>query len=749
MSTPATVQGQTLFDLLPALYKLRDAALAPLTAPQAAELRHLLGAAPLNTTQQLRLSHLQTLARGPLQSLLLLIDEQLAILADDLNQLYDDQFIETCAPWVIPYLGSLIGYQPVHGVATAIASPRAEVAHTISFRRRKGTILVLEQLARDATGWGAHATEQFQLIATTQSMKHLRPQNHYAPSLRRWQPGEYLGTGFDQTPHTIDVRSIAIARGRYNLQNIAIFLWPLTAQTITKATAPPVGTTNQFFRFNTLGADIPLFNNPISQGSTITSPAQPANVASRLTRRVLCADNQSGNGAVFYGEGNSLAVYLNGTLLNPYEIQIANLSGPDGTWTNTPTANTGISAAIDPELGRIALPPLASGAPSPNVQVSFCQGFSADLGAGEYPRSDTFTVQQEQSVLPFPDTASPARYATLQDAFAFALSSVPGNGQIAIEITDSGTYAPITPAQPSLVVSVPAGTTIELRAADGHRPTLLLPTEMTVTGGTNSTFQINGLLIAYLAVPAAPVPSALIHVPNDGTNALSNLNLSHCTLVPGLSLLPTGAPQFAGKASLLAEVPGLQVTIEKSIVGGLEIAPLASATISDSIVDGGDPACVAYAAPDGASGGGSLTLTGTTMIGKLHASLLNLVSNSIVHARLTLKDKWPAPVWADRKQQGCVRFSSLPDVAILPRQFNCVQPIGGVVQTVFYSLRFGGPGYARLHPATCDTIRRGADDGGEMGAFHFLLAPMRETDLRVRLKEYLPAGLEFGIYFEA
>ena len=37
------------------------------------------------------------------------------MLADDLDQLYDDQFIETCAPWVIPYIGDLIGYQSVEG----------------------------------------------------------------------------------------------------------------------------------------------------------------------------------------------------------------------------------------------------------------------------------------------------------------------------------------------------------------------------------------------------------------------------------------------------------------------------------------------------------------------------------------------------------------------------------------------------------------------------------------------------------
>jgi len=156
--------GQDLFNLLPAYYRQKDTQLALaanlLTAQEAASLKTLLtNQASLDPASQAQLAALQAkAAMGPLQSLLMLIAEQVAAVEEDLNQLYDDEFIETCAPWVIPYIGDLIGYQPVHGVAAAVASPRAEVAHTISFRRRKGTILVIEQLDRDVTGWGAHAS---------------------------------------------------------------------------------------------------------------------------------------------------------------------------------------------------------------------------------------------------------------------------------------------------------------------------------------------------------------------------------------------------------------------------------------------------------------------------------------------------------------------------------------------------------------------------------------------------------------
>ena len=53
---------------------------------------------------------------SPLKALCGVIAEEIAVLRENLDQLYDDQFIETCAEWVAPYIGDLIGYRPLHGV---------------------------------------------------------------------------------------------------------------------------------------------------------------------------------------------------------------------------------------------------------------------------------------------------------------------------------------------------------------------------------------------------------------------------------------------------------------------------------------------------------------------------------------------------------------------------------------------------------------------------------------------------------
>ena len=765
-----SLQGLDLFNLLPAFYRLRDTQLAQsqklLTPAELAQLAALQALTPpLSADQQAELNQLLAKAsRGPLQSLLMVIQEQLAVLAEDLDQLYDDQFIETCAEWVIPYIGDLIGYQSVKGIAPSVDDPRSEVANTISFRRRKGTVLVMEQLARDATGWGAHAVEFFLILADTQYMNHIRLHNYYAPDLRDWKPGLYMDTGFDRTAHKVDVRRIASRRGRYNIQNIGIFLWSLSAYSVTKSPAPAVTAGQPLcFRFSSLGMDIPLFHKAVSQGPQIAAPAQPVNVADRLRRRVLCSDIQKGVGAQFYGESNSLALYVNDALLNPYQIQVCDLSGFDGAWVNLPTAGSPFAAAVDPELGRIALPPPSPGSPTPRVKATYYYGFNANMGGGEYPRaqdSDGFIVDDPAFVFPFPDTAGTPRYTTLQQALDFAVTQLATHGQVAVEIIDSQIY----PQSGTLVLSVdlPAGTTLEFRAADGARPTLLLDGEITVTGAASSTFIVNGLLIAasQSMTPGSPSPIALMHVPAlapDGSqNLLGQLSITHSTLVPGWAMKSQDGSKaqegsrFGAQPCLVAEPAGLQVAVKKSIVGGVRADQFVTVNGSDSIFDATDRTNIAYAAnPDGSIGGGALSLDGCTVIGKVHATLLSLVSNSIFWTEpVSATD---APLLADRKQEGCVRFSYLPLQAVTPRRFECVQQGDQgpyTPQPLFFSLRYGQPGYAKLLASTDNSIRRGADDSGEMGAFHFLLSPLREADLRVRMQEYLPVGMEFGVIYQ-
>jgi hypothetical protein len=684
--------GQKLLALLPALYRLRDA--------QAAQS--------------------QNLPSGPLQSLLMVLAEQIAVVEQDLDQLYDDQFIETCAPWVIPYIGDLVGYQPVRGVPAGAASPRAEVANTIALRRRKGTTLALEQLARDVTGWGAHAVEFFQVLAITQYMNHIRPDNDYAPDLRHWQPGLYVDTGFDRIAHTVDVRRIAVERGRYNLQNVGIFLWSLNAYGMTLSPAASVSGNPLCFRFSSLGRDTQLFNSPQHQGLDIATAAGPPNVPGPLRRLQLCGDIQAiqsrGAPATYYGAGLSLVLQIDGKLVPATAIKMCNLSGTDGSWVNMPAAGPTYVAAIDPELGRIALAPPASGpVSSHDVRATYHYGFTADIGGGEYAREDTFAVKASSTQ---PVVRVPGDFPAAAGGIQSALNALAGDG--VVEITDSGTYAVPT----GLVIDIKPNGHIELRAADGCRPTLVLGGEIKVSGGLDAAFDLNGILVTAKATPSSAM-ATLLHAPpqrpRGQANQLSHLGVTHCTLVPGWALNSNGTAKFSGQPTLIAEpfpaAPStlpvtLPVVIAKSIVGAIRAPELATVAITDSIIDANGRMQAAYAAVNAAAvdqtgPGGALTLQGCTVIGKVHATLMSLASNCIFWSGLATSDTWPAALWIDRKQNGCVRFSCLPQKAITPRQYECVTDGPATPGPLFESLLYGDAAYGKLLPDTDDTIRRG------------------------------------------
>jgi len=750
-----------LFQLVPAVYRLRDAQIAAtmqLLTPAEQTLLATLQATvpPLTIDQQTQFDELMAKSiRGPLESLLMVIEEQLEAFAADLDQLYDDQFIETCAPWVIPYIGDLIGYQSIQGITTAVDNPRSEVADTISMRRRKGTVLVLEQLAREITGWGAYAAEFFKQLADTQYMKHVRMKNSSSPNVRGWESRLNCNSGFSKMTYQVDVHSLATpGLPRYNIQNIGIFLWSLGANSITKGTPTPStanATDGPFcYRFSSLGNDEPLFHAAVSQGEQITVAATEVNVPDFLPRLVLCADMQQGASTSYYGEGASLALYLNDQLLNPYQIQVADLSGAEGAWNNLPAADSRYAVLIDPEMGRLALPPIAIGATPPTLTASYHYGFNGNMGGGEYERRDGFTVTDEAWIFPLPDTASTPRYVHIQDALNFIVTQLGVEGKIALEIQNSDTWTVTTGGL--LSVDLPAGTTVEFRAMDGCRPTILLDGEMSITGGEYSEFLINGLQIGASAAmtPGGLTFSALAHVPllrpDASANQLSTLNLTHCTLVPGWSLKTTGEPVYTTEPALIAEPSGVQIVTEYSIVGAIRTSELVTVSLSNSILDATDRKGVAYAALDKKSGGGALTLVGCTVVGKVHAHVLTLVSNSIIWA--TTSDLWVSGLIADRLQAGCVRFSFLPVNAVTPRRFKCVEQKLASAQPLFFTLRYGDPRYLKMLACTDKSIRRGAEDGGEMGAFHFIQAPQRESDLSVRLQEYLPVGLDVGLVYQ-
>jgi hypothetical protein len=691
-----SVDADTLYRLLPAIHRLRDAEQAP---------------------------------PGQLRALLQILAAEFSVMDDNIDQLLDDLFIETSAEWVIPYIGDLIGYEPLHSLGRAQSLARAEVAHTIALRRRKGTAAVLEQLARDVTGWNARAVECFQLLGATQYMNHTRPHSRYAPNLRYWEPLSRIGGAFDSLSHTVDVRRVDNGSGRFNIPHIALFLWRLTAYPHTHS--PAVQVDDRRYLISPLGHALPLFTHPQTEDQ-ITHLAEPIHVPDPIRRRAMhdrlaqyCSSRPTASAPVDLIEP-SLSIHLDGVEVPRSQVVVCNLSDDGAGWAHAPLSGPlpdgttlDDKIGVDPELGRIAL---GVSVPIPDgIDVSYHHGFSAAMGGGEYRR------EREDDA----PGVTVVRVPTDQQTIADALAALSGDG--VVEITDSRRYPE------TLAIQVAPGRRVVVRAAERCWPTLILAAELPITGGTDSTCSLEGLRIAGAALRVS-----------GGASQLARLRIAHTTLVPGLALDAQGLPLAPDQASLSVESADVTVELDHAIVGALRVHGGSSVIAKDSIIDATASDRMACAAPDGLAPSGTLSLDACTLIGRVRALAVGTVSNSILLARRGAGDARPA-VTVVRRQSGCVRFSHLPTDALTPRRYRC-QPESAAPDVApepqFTSLRYGAPGFCQISRTTPDAIRRGADDESEMGAFHALFPAQRETNLRIRLNEFLRVGLAAGVFYE-
>ncbi|MDH4196198.1 MAG: hypothetical protein OEW05_02175 [Candidatus Aminicenantes bacterium] len=666
-----TIDAKKLAELLPAIHRLHDARLW------------------------------EEKREKPLAEFVGLLAEQVAAIEENLDDLHDDQFIETCADWVVPYIGDLVGCRLLHGGVPGLAGGRAEVANTIRYRRRKGTATMLEQLARDVTGWDARAVEFFERLALTQHMNHIRLDNTSLASLKSASDLETLSTPFEPFVHLGEVRSVVGGRGKYNIPNVGIFLWRLKARGATASPAKPAGPAEKRrFLFSPLGHNMPLLTKPEPEPE-IAHLAGQMNVPLPISRRRFHDHVED-----YYGEDKS--IWIAG-VDNPSAVRVCDLSdrsSPDD-WGPAPPAG---KVAIDPVLGRIYF---GTNHPQPPA-VSFYYGFSADMGGGEYERQSSFIATDDWTVI-----RVPGDYPTLTQALQAAQDQC-----VVIEITDNRRY------QESLSMNLAKDQAIEIRSANGCRPLLELQSPLQIKGD-EAEVTFNGFLIS----------GGALHV----GGKVKTLRIRHCTLVPGQGLKSTGEPLTPGADSLETESGKHSVEISHSIVGPVRLRGEQSLTLTDSILDATQTDGIALAGKDIPSdpwpeAAGIVEIERSTVIGKVHVVFLKLACNSILCS----------PVISKKLQDGCVRFSFVPWDSHVPRRHRCRPACVKDAERTrphFTTLRYGRPGYGQLSRSCPEEIRRGADDGAEMGAFHDLFQPQREANLRCRLDEYLRFGLEAGIFY--
>jgi hypothetical protein len=201
-----------------------------------------------------------------LRSIVAILARQAAIARRSIDRLWEDQFIELCDDWAIPYIGDLVGTRLVHELNRR--GRRVDVARTIFYRRRKGTPLVLELLVRDITGWAGVVVESFRRLARARHGLDPEPGelaglvSETAPGgwakLRSARGADLVDGPFDGYAHTPDFRRLRGRLGRTNIPKLNFHLFRLPPFEVNFATADDFGSGR--FTFDPSGRDIPLFS---------------------------------------------------------------------------------------------------------------------------------------------------------------------------------------------------------------------------------------------------------------------------------------------------------------------------------------------------------------------------------------------------------------------------------------------------------------------------------------------------------
>jgi hypothetical protein len=530
---------------------------------------------------------------GPLYELAQRLAVQVAVVRRSLDRLWEDQSIEACEDWLIPYIGALVDTNLVP--AMDARGQRLDVANTINYRRRKGTLGLVEQLAADVTGWESRAVEFFRALARRRhgldppigrpadsadpaGARRLQlaeglvglltgtPMGGYA-DLRNAAGAQDANTAFDEFHHRLDVRRGEGALGWYGIPKIGVFEWRSVSIGVDRATPVKVSGCEEHYAFDPTGRQIALFavdDRPAASFGESWRPLAEWQVPGPITQLLYDA------------------------------VALADAIPPvSGGWPD-PTASlypaslsvtpTGAGVPLDadtvevwPEVGRFKLLPAVAGE---DVEVGYHYGLPADIGAGPYDR--------RQACVATPPDPAP-------------VTSVPGGSDIALRdalgaIAGSGTVI-VTDGLTSTSVADVGGATpigqVTVRAADEGRA-VIVPKQpaapWTFTGDppgpgdATAELRLEGVLLSGTDIVLS--------------GRFAEVTISCCTLDPGTSgdlrvppviWEPAVDLRPLSPTRLWIEGEVKQLTVERSITGPIRARQggfVETLSIADSIIQG-------------------------------------------------------------------------------------------------------------------------------------------------------------------
>lgn len=709
-----------------------------------------------------------------LRALMHAIGSQAAVSKRSQDRLWDDMFVELADDWAVPYIAELVATRLV-----SVLNPRArraDVAKTIYYRRRKGTLAVLEQLIADMSGWDGKVVEEFRRLGR---MRHgldgmarpgrvTRTPEGGLADLRQVRGARLAGDPFDEFHYTPEMRRPDGRLGLRGIHTLGFHLCRL--QSVEFAGVRPrlvknVAGTRAGFTMDPSGRDTPLFatDAPSRDWATWTTAdewALPRAIDCRLLNEAILeiGDDEiawilsAAPIATMADRQNAAAdlLRLNGQRFTSRDALTHVLAGmPHATTLTSAGVLAGLlERALIDACGSAALLPDGSGEAAfgpPVMQVA--------AGTGPAVVRDR-TRGANLSTWPAPVVANvdllidPARGRFLFDTgagdpkalrvrYRNGMAGSIGAGAYARKIDErlatlhwsQGSTTAGTPA--TGLVDVDDSSTFEqppdqtaivdstVRAAEGTRPFLLLNGDWQLrASGSNRTLTLDGLWLG-------PLAAGNLRIGGD----FHRVTLRCCTLDPGgLDAIGNVLQPY------LLQIDGTidELVIENCILPGLRLkgvnAGVDVITLVDSIVDASQAGSGGFVAPRS-----HLTMTRCTVIGPaidspcLHVERLDC-TDSLLAGLVDVTDL----------QSGCFRFSARGPGSRVPHPYES-QTVDDL-ERLFASRRFGDPEYATLSPRAPAGVQAGSEEGCEMGAFCAERNTIKLASLRAKVEEYMPFG---------
>jgi hypothetical protein len=706
---------------------------------------------------------------GPLQELLNRIGAATATVRRSIDRLWENQSIETCDDWVVPYIGDLLATRLVSCLDAS--AQRLDVANTIYYRRRSGTLALLEQLAFNIAGRDARAVEFFRRLGRTRHQFDPPIVAAFGPLVAAWTPstdyasGQYVtnagnayrcltagesasggptGTGTDIpdgavtwtfvdpassfVPAVIEglvgadsgtpAGGFADLRNAYATANTGTAFDEFAHTADLRRGVQSAG----WYNISHLGVFIWwLHSYPILAASPVSNRKYPACFTFDPSGREIPLFAAGRTSASFGDDWVSpnewqLQVAVRETLWNSYPDQLYG-SGL-AFWVGT-VAGGGAAplprdnVRIQSERGVFSF---VSAPPVGTIVSTYHFGFMSTIGAGGF--SETLLESIDQ----------PAAKTSVTGATGLDTALAGITGAATIEIGDSLTYAGLT------AVTLPA-VPVVLRAHDGMRPMIRWGggATWTITGAGNSLVLQGLWLQGADIVLAGSFDTVSLRLVTLDPGTVTGTPPSFATAIDGMPLKPV---------HLWVEATITTLTIERCITGPIATRNnglIEQLTVTDSIIQS-----VATGEDALQTAGHDVSLARTTVLGPIAAHRLD-ASECILDDVATVVDT----------QHGCVRFCAYVQGSNLhaPYRSVVVPPVG----PQFVSRRFGEPSYARLTrladnaiiaPQTGDTILGGAQNGSEMGAFSGEGIALKKRGLAIKFEEYAPLGV-YPVWIDA